>query len=135
MSLLYIRQALEGKLAEMTPALATAYENKSYTPVEGIPYQRVTLLPAIPDNTTKGDGHYREQGIFQISLLYPIKTGPSAATTRAIAIQVAFKRGTSITVGGIMVRINKTPAIWPGYNEGDRWHLPVKIPYFAEIFD
>lgn len=133
MSIVSIRAALETKLNNMTPALATSWENLLYTPVVGTAYQAAYLLPAIPDNPTMGDSYYREQGVFQVSLFYPLQAGAKVAADRAQLIRTAFKRGTSMTSGAVTVRIDKTPEIGQGRADGDRWHVPVKIRWFAGI--
>jgi len=132
MSLTAVRAALETKLFGMTPALATAYENVPYTPIVGTPYQAVYLLPVV-DNPTMGNDYYREQGIFQVSLFYPLQAGSATAAARAELIRTTFKRGTSMVSGTTTVRIANTPDIGQGRVDGDRWHIPVKIAYFAEI--
>jgi len=134
MSITNVRDALEIKLNSITPALATAWQNIKYTPVTGTPYQAAYVMPATPDNPTMGCDHYREQGIFQISLFYPLLAGPGAAEARAELIRTAFKRGTSMTSGGVIVRIEKTPEIGQGRVDGDRWHVPCKMRFFAEIY-
>jgi hypothetical protein len=128
-----IRAMLESRLNTLSPALATAWENAPYTPVAGTPYQRAWLLIATPDNSTMGDGYFREQGIFQITLMYPLQTGTSTAAIRAEAIRTAFKRGTSMTGNGITVRVELTPEIAVGRVDEDRWALPVKIRWSAGI--
>jgi hypothetical protein len=133
MSIISVRAALEAKLNAMTPALSTAWENVPYTPVNGTPYAQVWLLPATPDNPTMGDGYYREQGIFQINLMYPLLAGTLTAATRAQAIRTAFKRGTSMTSGAVTVIVDRTPEIGIGRIDGDRWFLPVKIRWYAGI--
>ena len=114
MSISSVRIALETKLATITPALSTAYENVPFTPVTGTPYQRAYLMPATPANPTMGDGYYREQGIFQVSLFYPLQAGPKTAADRAELIRAAFKRGTTLTTGGIgnFVALGQTSRIW-----------------------
>ncbi len=133
MSIVLVRVCLETRLNAMTPALATSWENLPYTPVAGTPYQAAYVMPATPDNVTMGDGYYREQGIFQISLFYPINAGAGVAAARAQLIRTQFKRGTSMTSGSVTVRISRTPEIGQGRVDGDRWHLPVKIQWFAGI--
>ena len=128
-----IRAMLESRLNTLTPALATAWENAPYNPVVGTAYQRVYLLFATPENPTMGDDFYREQGIFQINLFYPLQTGTATAATRAEAIKTLFKRGTSITSNGVTVQIEATPERSQGRRDGDRWALPVKIRWFAGI--
>ena len=132
MSIASVRAALETKLAGMTPALATAYENAPYTPVSGTPYQACYLLP-VTENPTMGDDYYRVAGIFQVTLFYPLQTGPAAAAARAELIRTAFKRGTSMVSGSVTVITDKTPDIGQGRVDGDRWALPVKIRWFAGI--
>lgn len=133
MSIQLIRKALEKRLGTLAPALATAYENASFTPVAGTPYQRVNLLPATPDNTTLGDAYYRETGIFQVTLLYPANAGPGTAEARAEAVKAHFKRGTSMTESGVTTLITRTPAIAGGFQDGDRYAVPISITYQAEI--
>jgi hypothetical protein len=133
MSIINVRAALETKLNGMTPALPTVWENTPYTPVVGTPYQQAWLLPATPDNPTLGDGFYREQGIFQITLMYPLQAGSAAAAARAELIRTTFKRGTSMVSGAVTVRIDKTPEISSGRVDGDRFAVPVKIRWFAGI--
>jgi len=134
MSISSVRIALENKLNAMTPSLSTAWENVPFTPVTGTAYQKAFLLPATPANPTMGDGYYREQGIFQVTLMYPLQAGPKPAADRAEAIRAAFKRGTTLTNGNVSVIIEQTPEIGQGRVDGDRWALPVKIRWFSSIF-
>lgn len=129
-----IRIALESRLAAMNPAVSIAGENTSFLPTPNTPYQRANLLPADPDNPIVGDGFYRELGIFQVSLCYPLNTGPAAAETRAELVRTQFKRGTTLTSGGYTITIDQTPTIASGFVDGDRWVVPISIPYWANIF-
>ncbi len=133
MSLGKVRIALETALNGMTPALMTSWENVPFTPATGTNYQQAFLLPSEPDNP-EITGGYREQGIFQINLRYPLQTGAKAAQDRAELIRTTFKRGNSYTSGGVTVTITKTPHIGTGAAVDDRWFLPVKIQYHANIF-
>jgi len=133
MSIVSVRAAIETKLATITPAISTAYENVPFTPVAGIPYQSVFIMPAMPENPTFGNDYYRDIGIAQISLFYPIQAGTAAAAARAQLIRTTFKRGTSMTSGGVTVRIDKTPEIGAGRVDGDRWHIPVRVRWFAGV--
>lgn len=133
MSIVSVRAALETKLDGITPALASAWENTPFEPQAGLAYQRVTLLAAAPDNSTYGGGYYREQGILQIDLMYPLSDGTAAAGARAELIRTAFKRGTSVVSGGVTVIIDKTPEVSAGRVEGDRWCVPVKVRWYAGI--
>ena len=130
MSLVAVRTALEVALAAMSPALATAWENVPYEPVSGTPYQRVFLLPAAPDNPEMGR-LAREQGIFQISLAYPLNAGPGAALARAELIRDTFYRGATFTASGVTTTIERTPEISPGRIEEDRYVVPVRVRFFS----
>jgi hypothetical protein len=138
MSLVNIRAALENALAAISddPVFPTAYENARFKPEVGTPFQSAYLLPADPSNPTMGDNHYREQGIFQVSLYYPTKAGSGAAAARAEVIKAAFYRGASFTSGGVTVRIEATPSVAPGFVDDDGWWvLPIRIRWFADVFN
>lgn len=134
MSAAKVRAALEIALHTMTPALATAWENQDFSPTPGTPYQAAHLLPAPPENPTMGDNHYRERGILQVSLNYPVNGGAAAAMARAELIRATFFRGASFTSGGVTTRIPTKPEIGRGVVVNDRWVLPVSIRYFADVF-
>lgn len=133
MSIVSVRTALETKLNNITPALATAWENIPYTPATGTAYQRAWLLTATPGNPTMGDAYYREQGVLQVTLYYPLQTGTGTAAARAELIRTTFKRGTSMVSGTVTVIVDRTPEIMTGRVEDDRWALPVRIRWFAGI--
>lgn len=134
MSVVKIRIALETALAAMTPAISISYENAAFQSTTGVPYQSPFLMVATPDNSVIGNGYYREQGIFQITLAYPIQQGTSPSISRAVLIQQTFARGNVFANGGVNVRIMKTAEIGQGVIDDDRWRVPVKIRWTAEIF-
>ena len=111
MSIVKIRAALETALAGMAPAISVAYENVAFSPVAGVPFCKAYLLTGAPQNPTLGSGFYREVGIFQVTLLYPIQAGTSPAAARAEMIQALFARGASFSNGGVTVIVMQTPAI------------------------
>jgi hypothetical protein len=127
-----IRAALEQRLNAMSPALAAAWENATFTPQTDVPYQKVNLLRATPDNPMYGPAHVAS-GFLQITLMYPQSAGPAPAEARAELVRTTFPRGSSMTSGGITVTVQKTPEIGPGMPDGDRWALPVRIRYFANV--
>lgn len=129
-----IRAALETRLAGMSPGLATQWENAAFTPVAGTPYQAVSLVMATPQSPTIGDGFYRELGFLQVTLRYPQNAGAGAADAQARAIRAWFPRGLSLTAGGVTVTVSATADIRPGFIDGDRYAVPVRIAFFANIF-
>lgn len=132
MSLAAIRSALETALAGMTPPLATAYENASFTPSAGVPYQAAYLLLAQPDNSEVGEA-FTEQGIFQINLWFPKDAGPADAMARADLIRSTFAKGAAFVSGAATVTITATPEVAPARAEDDRFMVPVKVRFHARI--
>lgn len=125
-----IRSALETSLKALTPDFPTAWENVPFTPISGVAYQKVNLLVAEPLNSEFGE-NFIEQGIFQVTLMYPLEGGTAGLTTRAILIRNLFKRGSTHQSGAESVLVMKTPTISEGRVDGDRWAVPVKIIWQA----
>ena len=134
MALVEIRTALETKLNALTPTLATAWESVPFTPVVGTAYQQVNLMIADTLNPTLGGTHYRIKGFMQVLLCYPPNAGAKTASTRADLLVNHFKRGTSLTSGGITVIIDKTPSIAPALIDGVLYKIPVSIYFSADIY-
>jgi len=132
MSIISVRAALQSKLESIPGSVDVAWENFKYDPVDGTPYQAAYVLHTV-ENPTMGDGFHRLIGVFQINLYYPLKEGTATAEARAELIKTTFKRGTSMTSGGVTTRIERTPEINQGRADGDRWMIPVKIRWFADV--
>jgi len=133
MAIVLIKKALEKRLATMSPVITTAYSAVSFTPTQGVPYQRVQLVPRRPENPTFGDSYYREVGEFQIFLAYPSNKGEAEVLARAELVQQHFARGTTLTEGGLDIIIQKTPQITGSTIVGDRIIVPVIIQYSVGI--
>ncbi len=127
MSLQLIQAALEAKLATLTPAMATAYENTSFTPVTGTPYQRVNMLINRPVDHALTLDVTEDRGIFQVSLFYPQGSGRGAAQARAELIRTLFAPPLTLTNGAVKVHITQTVQIGSGMPDADRWMVPVSI--------
>ena len=133
MSAVHVRAALEAALQAITPSIATAFENDTSTPpAPATPYQRVNVLFSTPANL-ENTASYEERGFMQVTLCYPLKTGPGGATARAELIRAAFPRGRNLTAGGVITLIPNTPEIMPGFVDGDRFCVPVRIRFSAQI--
>jgi hypothetical protein len=128
-----VRLALQNHL-EALGEFSTAYEGITYKPQTNTPYQRINLLRAEPDNTALGSAYFREVGIFQVSLFYPMGTGVNLIEQRAETIREHFKRGTGLTNGNVTVRITKTPNVKSVLRDDDRLSLVIDIPYQREVF-
>jgi len=84
MSQISIRSALETQLNTLVPKVSTQFENVVFTPVTNVPYQSVHLLMNTPDDPVIfSPGMYREKGIFQLTLRYPLGNGTIAIMTQA----------------------------------------------------
>ena len=137
MSQLVVRRLLETALIAISGGLSssqTKWENRPFTPTPNVAYQRVDLLPAEPENPTVGDGFYRERGSMQVSLFFPAKGGSKDAQTQAELIRSAFPRGTKFTEGSVTVHVDSQPTILPAYEDGDRYVVPVRVRYYANVF-
>lgn len=135
MSLQHIRAALEQRLASMTPALPTAFENISFKPTVGEPYQRAYLLMADTENPTLDERLRVERGIFQVSLFYPTKTGPNESAARADLLRSHFAAGLVLSSGGYRIRVEGTPSVAPAMVDDDRFMVSVSIRFVCFIKD
>lgn len=128
-----VQTLLEKALKDNVAALETSYENVAYKPTPGTPYQRVEHLRATPQDPEMTGNFRRLLGIMQVTLMYPQGAGAGAAMTRAALIAAYFKKGRQITGSGVTVTVDGSPYVMAGTVDGDRWSVPVRIPYFANI--
>ena len=112
----------------------TAWDNVDFVPVVGVPYQRVNMLFARPENPTYGGEHIRELGYMQVTLYYPKNRGTKAQALRSEAIRSMFKRGETFIKDGITVNIPNTPEVVFGGPEEDTYSSIVKVPFWADVF-
>ncbi len=134
MSIINIRAALETALSSVTPSIPTAWENLEFTPpATNVPYQRVYLLLAKPDNYEMGS-NYAQLGIFHINLVYPKSTGSRSAAARGEQLRELFHRGATFEFSGTRVIVTLTPEIASGFVQDDRFTMSVKVPFSSFIF-
>jgi len=132
-----LEQGLKAGIALWSDAnrfVRIGYENTFFTPpTDGSEYLTTALLLAAPENPTMGDAFYREVGVFQVNVSYPINGGAGKAYARATQVRDIFKRGNSFQAGGITVIAARTPQIVSGLAQGDRYVIPVRVPFFANV--
>lgn len=128
----HIQAALERRLLLM-PAMPTAFENSAFKPEQGVAYQRVFHLINKPNDMTLGLDAVEQKGFMQVSLFYPLDQGRVPAITKAQAVATHFKPPLTLTESGVRVLILGTAQIAQGTPDGDRWHVPVSIPWRAFI--
>ena len=134
-SLKLAKAALEARVVAIASPLPTRWENVVFVPpTDGSAFQHVDIISAPPDNPTLGDGFYRELGLMQVTLSYPLGNGSGACYAKAEAIRAWFPRGLTLTSGGITVHIQRTPAIGPKLPSTDRFVLPVTVRWCADVF-
>lgn len=131
-----VRGALEARLKLLLPALPTAWENIKFDPPSDedgpLPYQQAFVMLADPEYPVQGIGH-RDQGFLQVSLFYPANKGTGDAEARAKLIRDHFPKKLALVHGGVVVTINNAAAILNGRQDGDRWMVPVRIPFHTNI--
>ena len=131
MSLVQIQSALEKKLAAMVPSIDIAYENESYTPTVGVPYIRVNFMPNETKDITISADVREFYGLFQIMLCYPGGDGRGNAQAKADAIDLEFKPVQRLTEGLTQIELIESVSVAGGFNDGDRWVVPVTVPWTA----
>ena len=89
-------------------------------------------MPADPitpmDNLT-----FIEQGLFQVTLCYPLAKGPRDAETRAEAVRAHFRRGTTLTEGGVSTIISHVPVVSASVPGDGQWRVPVTVRWQAQV--
>ena len=121
--------ALDTQLATLTSSPPVAWDNSSYTPVEGTTYIRPTNLPAgrAAVGMANTDGT-RGAGFYQVDVLAPVGNGAGAALTIADNIAALFTRGLKLTSGDTTVIVG-VPTQDPSITSGAWFMVSVLIPY------
>lgn len=115
----------------------TAWQNIPFIPPSTAtltPWQQVWFPRFNEENPTMGDDFHRIHDYFQIDLMYPLLKGTSAIDTRVGVIKTLFKRGSSFTNGGVIVRIEETPTATDFGPDGNFYKKVIKVRYWADIF-
>lgn len=134
MSALRIKQALEIALATLRPTLPTAFRNVDFSPPRnGAAWQRADVMFSEPYDLDLGSNAHREQGIFQVTLFYPLKQGEQKALTRSELLRRLFHKGAEFINDGVVVIIERTPEVSNGIQDGTYWMQPVKIRFYSNV--
>ena len=126
------KRACERRLAALSPALPTAYENAAFTPPTGI-YLRCQFSIQHPDDPVFGKGYYRERITFQVFVCEELNKGTSNAQAKAEAIRTLFTKGTSFTEDGYVIHVLQTPQVAGSMVTFDRLVIPVLISLTVEV--
>lgn len=130
------RQAYEGRLATWaaarSPALRIQYENVPFTPVTGETYLKAYLLPATTTSEDLAGDLTTYRGVFQVSVVAPINTGPGIAEGIADEIAAQFYTNLQLTLTGFMVQQITPCSIAPALQDESQYIVPVSFEYRAD---
>lgn len=101
-----IQAALDTQLSTTSGLPTVAWENVHFTPTEGTPFVRPTLIAG--DSTLNTMSRKQMNvGIYQIDLFYPTSNGPGTLLTMLDNIYDHFKSGAVLTVNTTEVIIRQ----------------------------
>lgn len=127
--MLNTRLAFEEAINAISPTIATAYENVSFTPSSGVPYQELYDIPASNDHLFMDNSEFEGLGIFQITLKYPSGAGMKTVSNRAELYVSSFPVGTKLTKNGEVITVLQTPKVNNLGVDGDRVIVAISINY------
>ena len=127
--MLNARLAFEEAINAINPTIATAYENVSFTPTSGVPYQELYDIPASNNHLFIDNSEFEGLGIFQITLKYPSGQGMKTVSNRAELYVSSFPCGRKLTKNGDTITVLQTPKVNNLGIEGDRVVVAVSINY------
>ena len=136
MSYIEAKKAIEKRLAAMPGVIATAREGMNFDPVPGVPYQRINILKSASEDLAMGRKITRLNGIAQVTLFYPspASTGTTLPDAMAESIRLWFKPVQALVESATTTFIVDSASIATGFPDGDRWVIPVSIPFYVNIY-
>lgn len=131
-----IRKAYESRLATWAAARGTplriAYQNQPFTPVTGETYLKAFLLPAPKTSDDLAGAHRAYRGVFQVSVVAPINTGPGAAEGIADEIEAQFTLNLRLTQSPVTVQIVTPSTQASALQDDTTYTVPVSFGYRAD---
>ncbi|WP_225784254.1 phage tail terminator-like protein [Xenophilus sp. Marseille-Q4582] len=131
MSIVLVRRALEKRLAALTPALPTAWENAAFTPVTGQAWQRATVLRNTPLGLDLAGQMTELRGDFRIGLFYPVGVGTATAEARAELLRAHFGPVQRLTEAGVTVHLTSPVYVGSAVPDDGWLHVPVAVYWRA----
>lgn len=129
------RQAIETALdtwaAARSPALPIAWENVAFTE-PATTYLRAFLLPADTAGFDLAGAGRTYTGVYQVSVVAPVDTGPGAAEGIADEIAALFPLDSRLSVTGLTLLITSPVTAAQGATEGSRYTVPAWFRYRAD---
>lgn len=127
-----ISSALDNHMSGIT-SYPIAWENTVYTPIIGGTFFKPSILPVSTEQAGLGSAGLDEHiGIYQVDVYTEAGKGRRDSELNADAVANHFKRGTSLTYNGIVVRLGDISRS-AGIIDGDRYVVSVSINYSAHV--
>lgn len=130
-----VRKAFESKLktwaAAQSPAIPVAWENTDFKPTAGA-YIEPSLIPVRTVTETLDGVHRRFMGLFQVSLVMPIDSGPGDAEALVKALDALYPLTTPLTADGLVIVLLQPMSAAPAVPRPDRYVIPVTCSYRAD---
>jgi hypothetical protein len=115
------------------PVLKIAFENVTFTkPATGI-YLRAFTLPNPTDSRFMEATDRVYMGVFQVSIVSPINTGPGAAESIVAELEALFPLNLDLTSTLKVTTISPVAAA-PAIQEPDAFVIPVSFSYRATTY-
>lgn len=131
-----VRAAYETKLATWaaarTPALRVQHENVPFNPAHGETYLRAYLLPATTTSPDLAGDITTYQGVFQISVVAPINSGPGIANGIAEELEAQFPVNQLVSVSAFVVQQVTPASVAPALQTESEYIVPVSFQYRAD---
>lgn len=131
-----VRRAIETRLAAWATARSTpikvAYENVTFVPVAGQPYLRVFLMPAQTDSNDLAGAHRVYRGVYQMSVIATVGTGPGVAEGIVDELAALFPLNLRMTVPGLTAQIASPITASAGAPDAPDFIVPVSFQYRAD---
>ena len=126
-----IQKALDSALMGTDFGIPVTLENIDDTSDINTPFINAYLLPAQPEQSGLGDnGTDFHEGVYQIDINYPLKSGTVNHHTVADALNAVFRSGADLTFNGVCVRVQST-GITPKRNASGWSIMSVNVNYFV----
>lgn len=129
------RKAIESRLATWAsarvPALPIAWENVPFTQPAGA-YLRAYLLPANTTGVDMAGAGRTYRGVYQVSVVAPINTGPGAAEAIADEIAALFPLNLPLAVTGLTLQVITPVTAAQGAQDTTDYTVPVSFQYRAD---
>lgn len=131
-----VRSLLEGRLktwaAARIPVLRIAYQNVSFTPAANETYLRAFTLPAGTDSNDLAGAHRLYTGVFQVTIVTSVGTGPGAAETLADELVALYPLNDRLTKAGFTAQVVTPVEPGPEQQEDTVFALPLSFQYRAD---